>query len=87
MRILDVITLAAGRIIALGDNSRLYWARPAHDDAFQALKAATLDPQSHRWALWEIGSDADVEEIVSRLKEECVTKYAFPYRPKTLQPA
>jgi hypothetical protein len=86
MRILDVITLAAGRVIALGNDSRLYWSNPVHDP-FQALKAATLDPQSHKWLLWEIGSDSDVDEIVARLKEECVTKYGFPYRTKTLQPA
>jgi hypothetical protein len=30
-----------------------------------------------KWTPWEIGADADVEEIAARLKEECVTKYAF----------
>jgi hypothetical protein len=65
----------------------LYWARPAHEDPFQALKAAALEWQSHKWTPWEIGADADVEEIEARLKEECVTKHAFPYGLKTLTPA
>ena len=87
MRITDIITFVSDRIIGQGDNGFLYWARPTHSDPFQALKRATIDWQSHKWSLWEIGADADVDEIVSRLKEECVTKYGFPCRPKTLQPA
>ena len=88
MRITDIITFVFDRIIGQGDNGFLYWARPAHDEPFQALKRATLEPESHKWLLWEIGADAsDVDEIANRLKEECLTKHSFPYRTKASQPA
>jgi hypothetical protein len=87
MRILDIITLVSDRIIAQADNGFLYWSRPAHDDPFQALKRATIDWQSHKWLLWDIGASEDLDEIANRLKEECLTKHGFPYRPKSAIPA
>jgi hypothetical protein len=87
MKIIDIITLVSDRIIGQGDNGFLYWARPTHSDPFQALKRATIDWQSHKWLLWDIGAGEDLDEIASRLKEECLTKHSFPYRLKSAIPA
>jgi hypothetical protein len=87
MRIIDVLHLISDRIIGQGDNGFLYWARPAHDEPFQALKRATLEPESHKWLAWDLGTETDLEEVATRLKEEALTKHGFPYRTKEPQPA
>ena len=82
MRILDVISHTAGRIIGQGDNGFLYFARPSHSDPFTALKRATLEPEAQKWLLWDIGAGEDLDEIAGRLKDECKAKFGFPYRTK-----
>jgi hypothetical protein len=77
MRIIDIIAFVSDRIIGQGDNGFLYWARPSHADPFTALKRATLEPESHKWLLWDIGASEDLDEIANRL----------PYRPKSAIPA
>ena len=80
MRIDDILSLQAGRIVALGADGRLYHSNPVEGDPFALLKSATLNPELHRWTPWNIGDDCDVDEIAARFREEAQKQHSFPVR-------
>jgi hypothetical protein len=87
MRILDIITHSAERIIGQADNGFLYWSKPHNPDPFRALVRATLDPEGQQWAAWNVGDADDIAELVTNLKKQAIREYGFPYRPKNPLPA
>jgi hypothetical protein len=87
MRIIDILSQAAARIVAQADNGFLYVARPQHEDGFQSLRHATLHPNEYKWGAWNVGDESDISELASNLKEQAIRDYGFPYRSKAAQPA
>jgi hypothetical protein len=83
MRVADILTVSAGRLIAMGDNGFLYSAPSKHEDPFQSLRHATLYHSEYDWKVWEIGAaNEDLDEIASNLLESARRDHGFPYRPK-----
>jgi hypothetical protein len=80
MRILNVLTFIGGKIIGLGSDDKLHWSHAKHDDPFQALKIATLDPAAPHWRPFQVGADADIEELIASYLEDAKTRHGFPVR-------
>lgn len=87
MRILDILSQAAGRIIGQADNGFLYSSQPRNPDPFRALVRATLEPEGQQWAAWNVGDADDIKELVANLKDQAVRDLGFPYRSNALTPA